>query len=47
MSPCCTEKLPRSNFPSRNSFALLTLCKVGRTEEAEWGAPGLRTDRQA
>ena len=28
MSPCCSEKLPRSNFPSRNSFALFTLCKV-------------------
>ena len=29
MSPCCSEKLPRSNFPSRNSFALFALCKAG------------------
>ena len=33
--------------PSREWFALFMLCQAGRTEEAEWGVPGLRTDRQA
>ena len=40
-------KHPLPISPSREWFALFTLCRVGRTEEAEWGVPGLRTDRQA
>ena len=38
---------PERISTSRISFALFRLCRVGCTEEAEWGVPGLRTDRQA
>ena len=40
-------KHPLPISPSRDWFALFMLCQAGRTEEAEWGVPGLRTDRQA